>query len=149
MGARVSGMSRIPDWPLTRRTVPYLEDVFWQSGATLSPMAGDSMPPAGQTDGRLSRRLRARGAGAAQQTAAQFAVAVAVALLPAGLESARKALWQKSRRIRRVERRDAGVSRGPALRRFGTETEAAFGRKREAAIADVIVVSPEKKNGRG
>ena len=40
-------------------------------------------------------------------------------------------------RIRRAERRDAGASREPASGRLGPETEAAFGRKRKAASADV------------
>ncbi len=47
-------------------------------------------------------------------------------------------------RIRRAERRDAGTKRQPASGRLGPETEAAFGRKREAAIADVAVASPSK-----
>ena len=50
-----------------------------------------------------------------------------------------------STRIRRVERRDAGVQRGPVSGRLGPETEAAFGRKREAAIADVAVAPDLKR----
>ena len=48
-------------------------------------------------------------------------------------------------RIRRVERRDAGASREPASGRLGPETEAAFGRKREAAIADAAAASLSKR----
>jgi hypothetical protein len=47
-------------------------------------------------------------------------------------------------RIRRAERRDAGAKRQPASGRPGPETEAAFGRKREAATADVAAASPSK-----
>ncbi len=50
-----------------------------------------------------------------------------------------------STRIRRAERRDAGAPRGPASGRLGPETEAAFGRKRAAAIADVAAASPSKQ----
>ncbi len=49
------------------------------------------------------------------------------------------------RRIRRAERRDAGAKRQPASGRAGPETEAAFGRKREAAVADVAAASPSKR----
>ncbi len=48
-------------------------------------------------------------------------------------------------RIRRAERRDAGAKRQPASGGLGPETEAAFGRKREAAIADVAAASPSKR----
>ncbi len=48
-------------------------------------------------------------------------------------------------RIRRAERRDAGAKRQPASGRLGPETEAAFGRKREAAVADVAAASPSKR----
>ena len=49
------------------------------------------------------------------------------------------------RRIRRIPRRDAGVPREPASGRLGPETEAAFGRKRAAAVADVVEASPSKR----
>jgi len=48
-------------------------------------------------------------------------------------------------RMRHAERRDAGVPRKPASGGLGPETEAAFGRKREAAIADVVAASPSKR----
>ncbi len=47
-------------------------------------------------------------------------------------------------RIRRAERRDAGAKRQPASGEVGPDTEAAFGRKREAAVADVAAASPSK-----
>jgi hypothetical protein len=48
-------------------------------------------------------------------------------------------------RIRCADRRDAGAPREPASGRLGPETEAAFGRKREAAIANVAAASPSKR----
>jgi len=48
-------------------------------------------------------------------------------------------------RIRLRERRDAGTKREPASSSVGPETEAAFGRKREAAIADAVAASPSKR----
>ena len=48
-------------------------------------------------------------------------------------------------RMRRAERRDAGTTREPVSGRLGPETEAAFGRKREAAVADVAASSPSKR----
>lgn len=48
-------------------------------------------------------------------------------------------------RTRRAERRDAGVARVPASGKRGPDTEAAFGRKREAAIADAVAASPRKR----
>ena len=48
-------------------------------------------------------------------------------------------------RIRQAQRRDAGISRGAASATLGPETEAAFGRKREAAIAAVTAASPSKR----
>ena len=48
-------------------------------------------------------------------------------------------------RIRHQERRDAGISRGPASGNLGPETEAAFGRKRAAAITDAVEASPSKR----
>ena len=48
-------------------------------------------------------------------------------------------------RIRRAERRDAGVPCEPASGRPGPQTEAEFGRKREAAIAEVVAASPSKR----
>ena len=48
-------------------------------------------------------------------------------------------------RFRRAERRDAGVPRGPVTGRPGPQTEAAFGRKRAAAIAAVTAASPSKR----
>ena len=51
----------------------------------------------------------------------------------------------QNNRIRVAERRDTGVARGPAKNSLGPDTEAAFGRKREAAIADVVSASSSKK----
>ena len=48
-------------------------------------------------------------------------------------------------RIRLVERRDAGTLREGVESRCGPETDAAFGRKREAAIAEVVAASPSKR----
>ena len=48
-------------------------------------------------------------------------------------------------RIRGAQRRDAGILRGAASATLGPETEAAFGRKREAAIAAVTAASPSKR----
>ena len=48
-------------------------------------------------------------------------------------------------RIRRAERRDTGISREGAPARLGPETDAAFGRKRQAAIAEVMSASPGKR----
>ena len=49
------------------------------------------------------------------------------------------------KRIRRAERRDAGTSRELASNSGAPETEAAFGRKRAAAIADAVAASPCKR----
>ena len=43
------------------------------------------------------------------------------------------------------QRRDAGVSRTPVAASAASATEAAFGRKREAAIADAVSASPRKR----
>ena len=48
-------------------------------------------------------------------------------------------------RIRRAQRRDAGFSREVVKDRLGPETEAAFGRKREAAIVEVTAASQNKR----
>ena len=48
-------------------------------------------------------------------------------------------------RVRRFERRDCALPRQDAKPRPGPETEAAFGRKREAAIAEVATASPSKR----
>jgi len=48
-------------------------------------------------------------------------------------------------RIRRAERRDAGTPRAPASGSRGPDTEAGFGRKREAGIADIVAASPKKR----
>ena len=48
-------------------------------------------------------------------------------------------------RIRRAERRDAGTPRAPASGIRGPDTEAGFGRKREAGIADIVAASPSKR----
>jgi hypothetical protein len=48
-------------------------------------------------------------------------------------------------RIRCAQRRDAGIPRNAAEGRLGPETESAFGRKREAAIAAVTAASPNKR----
>ena len=48
-------------------------------------------------------------------------------------------------RIRQAQRRDAGISREAASATLGPETEAAFGRKREAAIAEVTAASQNKR----
>ena len=48
-------------------------------------------------------------------------------------------------RIRRAARRDAGAKRQPASGEAGPDTEAAFGRKREAAAADVAAASPSNR----
>ena len=48
-------------------------------------------------------------------------------------------------RIRQAQRRDAGILRGAASATLGHETEAAFGRKREAAIAAVTAASSSKR----
>ena len=50
-----------------------------------------------------------------------------------------------AKRMRRAERRDAGVPRVAATARPGPTTEAEFGRKREAAIAEVVAASPSKR----
>ena len=50
-------------------------------------------------------------------------------------------------RVRHAERRDAGAKRQPASGELGPDTEAAFGRMREAAIADVAAASPTKGRG--
>ena len=54
--------------------------------------------------------------------------------------------------VKRKQRRDAGVSRvpgpasvGPVAASAAPVTEAAFGRKREAAIADAVASSPSKR----
>ena len=52
---------------------------------------------------------------------------------------------QGPHRIRCAERRDAGVPRVPVSGRPGPETEAAFGRKREAAIVDVEAAPAAKR----
>ena len=51
-------------------------------------------------------------------------------------------------RVRRAERRDAGIPREAdevVSARFGSETDAAFGRKRKAGIAEVMAASPSKR----
>ena len=48
-------------------------------------------------------------------------------------------------RKRLAERRDKGVPRGPAQAGTGPVTEAEFGRKRQAAIAEVLSASPSKR----
>ena len=48
-------------------------------------------------------------------------------------------------RIRKAERRDAGVPGATKKEGQGPETEAAFGRKRVAAISDVMAASPAKR----
>ena len=50
----------------------------------------------------------------------------------------------RTRRIRAKERRDKGVPGAPKGGQ-GPETEAAFGRKRAAAISDVMAASPGKR----
>jgi len=47
--------------------------------------------------------------------------------------------------VRRVERRDARIPRGAAEGKLGPVTEAAFGRKRAAAVAEVAAASPRKR----
>ena len=49
------------------------------------------------------------------------------------------------KRRRLTERRDVGISRTAASASTGPVTEAAFGRKREAAIAEVVAESPSKR----
>ena len=56
-----------------------------------------------------------------------------------------KLLGTRPVRIRRDKRRDAGCKRELASGRFGPETEAAFGRKRAAAIASVVSAPPSKR----
>ena len=50
-------------------------------------------------------------------------------------------------RLRQAERRDAGISREPVSSNAagGPETEAAFGRKRAAAIAELMAAPPAKR----
>ena len=48
-------------------------------------------------------------------------------------------------RVRLSERRDAGTLREGVESRCGPETDAAFGRKRAAAIAEVVAASPSKR----
>ena len=48
-------------------------------------------------------------------------------------------------RIRKAERRDAGVPGATKKEGQGPETEAAFGRKRSAAISNVMAASPGKR----
>ena len=51
----------------------------------------------------------------------------------------------RERRAKCKQRRDAGVSRTPVAASAAPTTEAAFGRKREAAIADAVSASPRKR----
>ena len=51
----------------------------------------------------------------------------------------------RERRANGKQRRDAGVSRTPVAESAAPTTEAAFGRKREAAIADAVSASPRKR----
>ena len=51
----------------------------------------------------------------------------------------------RERRANGKQRRDAGVSRTPVAASAAPTTEAAFGRKREAAIADAVSASPRKR----
>ena len=51
----------------------------------------------------------------------------------------------RERRAERKQRRDAGVPRTKVAASAAPITEAAFGRKREAAIADAVAASPRKR----
>ena len=51
----------------------------------------------------------------------------------------------RERGANRKQRRDAGVSRTQVAASAAPTTEAAFGRKREAAIADAVAASPRKR----
>lgn len=61
------------------------------------------------------------------------------------LHGPKKQLHQPSRAGPRAERRDAGMRHASVSGRPGPETEAAFGRKREAAVAGAVAASPSKR----
>ena len=152
MGTRFGGMARNEKWPPPCGIVPRLENVHWQSGAALSPLSRDTDPSACQAPGPLRRRLHDRRSRAVQQNTPHPAIVVfdfarcgQEQLLQPIPEIARDDYGRQKQRVNREERRDAGVKKELVSGRLGPETEAAFGRKREAAVADVAAASQDKR----